>query len=288
MTIASYSLLAASIPCLWLSDRTRLIPTWLALLILSTITGWVGGLIDTPALVWVFLLGTGCFIFENRRYGKSTRALAGGLCAIVATALALHMLPGFNNVPLIESTRISPDGFPYTLYLNFDKALIGIFLLGFGAYLNVEKQRPAQSLRIYAGVTGLTASVLLPVSVLGGYVAFDPKLSPHLLSWAFSNLFITCLSEEAFFRGFIQLNLQRALRRHAHGHRTALLVAALLFGLAHFQGGTTYVVLASIAGIGYGLSYQLTGRIEAAMLTHFSVNLLHFLFFTYPALDALQ
>jgi len=41
-----------------------------------------------------------------------------------------------------------------------------------------------------------------------------------------------------------------------------------------------------VAGIGYGWAYRRTGRIEASILTHFSLNSLHFLLFTYPALAA--
>lgn len=32
----------------------------------------------------------------------------------------------------------------------------------------------------------------------------------------------------------------------------ALLIAAILFGLAHYAGGTKYVILATVAGMGYG------------------------------------
>lgn len=32
------------------------------------------------------------------------------------------------------------------------------------------------------------------------------------------------------------------------------------------------------------MAYQRTGRVEAAILTHFAVNATHFLLFTYPTL----
>jgi len=44
-------------------------------------------------------------------------------------------------------------------------------------------------------------------------------------------------------------------------------------------------VLSTVAGLGYGWVYQRTGRIEASILTHFALNLVHFLLFTYPALQ---
>lgn len=54
----------------------------------------------------------------------------------------------------------------------------------------------------------------------------------------------------------------------------------MLFGLVHFGGGIRYVVLATIAGVGYGLAFHRSGRIEMSMLAHFTVNSIRFLFFT--------
>ena len=58
----------------------------------------------------------------------------------------------------------------------------------------------------------------------------------------------------------------------------------MLFGSAHVGGGWTYVGLAAIAGIGYGWIYAATGAIGASILAHTGLNLLHLLFFSYPAL----
>ena len=41
---------------------------------------------------------------------------------------------------------------------------------------------------------------------------------------------------------------------------------------------------ATLAGVGYGVAYQRTRRIEAAMVVHFALNAVHLLLFTYPAL----
>src|SRR5688500_19792063 len=68
----------------------------------------------------------------------------------------------------------------------------------------------------------------------------------------------------------------------------AVIVSAIRFGLAHFGGGLTYVSAGVIAGLGYGLAYGRTRRIEAAMAVHFGVNAVHFLFFTYPRLAGIR
>jgi membrane protease YdiL (CAAX protease family) len=130
----------------------------------------------------------------------------------------------------------------------------------------------------------LISACVIPVSIALGYVRPDLKFGGFFLQWAWVNLFFTCLAEESFFRGFIQNGLSGLLARYRHGSVVALIIASLSFGIAHFAGGLKYVVLATIAGLGYGLVYQRTRHIEASMLTHFSVNAVHFLFFTYPAL----
>lgn len=46
------------------------------------------------------------------------------------------------------------------------------------------------------------------------------------------------------------------------------------------------MLLAFVAGMGYGWIYYRAKRIEASILTHFTLNFLHILFFTYPALTS--
>lgn len=60
--------------------------------------------------------------------------------------------------------------------------------------------------------------------------------------------------------------------------------SAALFGLAHWAGGWSYVLLAALAGLGYALAFRASGRIEMAILAHFGLNAVHFLLLTYPGL----
>ncbi|WP_185964325.1 CPBP family intramembrane glutamic endopeptidase [Aliikangiella marina] len=91
------------------------------------------------------------------------------------------------------------------------------------------------------------------------------------------------MAEETFFRGFIQQRLYYLFEKDSLWHKTIpLIVASLLFGLVHFAGGIGYVVASTVAGIGYGLAYQITQRIEVAILSHTLLNLVHLVLFTYP------
>ncbi len=58
-------------------------------------------------------------------------------------------------------------------------------------------------------IVATVAATTLAVALLGGLVAFSPKLSEHLLAWSLLNLFITYVAEEVVFRGFIRRKAQR-------------------------------------------------------------------------------
>ena len=93
------------------------------------------------------------------------------------------------------------------------------------------------------------------------------------------------IAEEALFRGVIQRQLQGPESSGMSSQSVGgLILAAVIFGAAHYAGGRWSVVLATIAGLGYGWVFWRTDRIEASILTHFLVNTAHILGFSYPAL----
>jgi membrane protease YdiL (CAAX protease family) len=207
-----------------------------------------------------------------------------GVIAMVVL-LGLHMLPGFHNPLVIDHFKLTLDAAPYTLYLNFDKTFAGLLLVGvcYREWAGLVDLRDA--LRAQVGILIVSnVLVLIAASYLLGYVRFQPKWTTLFWLWSVVNLFATCFSEEAFFRGFVQRELQAMGRNMPHGQLFALGVSASLFGLAHFAGGWRYVLLATLAGIGYGYIYQRTQRLECALLAHFALNATHFLCFTYPQL----
>jgi len=110
-----------------------------------------------------------------------------------------------------------------------------------------------------------------------------PKWPEQAWLWVLNNLLLVTLVEEALFRGYIQGGLSQRLKHLPYGENLALLLASLLFGLAHLSAGWQWVLLASIAGAGYGLAYRF-GGLGAAIATHFGLNLLHFGLFSYPML----
>lgn len=86
------------------------------------------------------------------------------------------------------------------------------------------------------------------------------------------------------FRGVMQEAIHGRLPARPPAALSAAVLAGLAFGLAHMAGGVAYVLLACVAGIGYGWIYARTGSLAAAALAHTGVNLVHLLGFSYPAL----
>lgn len=120
--------------------------------------------------------------------------------------------------------------------------------------------------------------ILLPLlAFLFSLVKPEFKLPEWWWVFAFNNLLFTCVAEEVLFRGYIQRQLGQYVPP-----LVAIAIASILFGLAHFSGGLLFVLVATLAGGLYGLTYLWTGKLSAAVLIHFAFNFVHFVFFTYP------
>ncbi|MCK9531608.1 MAG: CPBP family intramembrane metalloprotease [Gammaproteobacteria bacterium] len=245
-------------------------------IVLILLLGLTEGYLTAWALLWAAaLLG----LARAARHPR-WRIPALGLLGVLVLALGFGLLPGFVPVRFGEAMPVKPDSAPYALGFRMDKALAGFAVL---ALVLRAEARPDWR-RI--GVSTATALALaLPlVFVPGlwlGYVRWVPGVPDvqWLAIWAATNLLFAAV-EEALFRGVLQRSLAASL-----GVPAAVIGAAVLFGLAHFGGGAVYVLLATLAGVGYGLAYQMAGqRLAAAILTHFALNLVHVGFFSYPAL----
>ncbi|MBI2512676.1 MAG: CPBP family intramembrane metalloprotease [Opitutae bacterium] len=278
-------LLTLAVTALWLPGVWLGRPLWQWLTAAAFVAAWLTGAIDAQAacVVYLWFLAVHVWVIDPGAPAWR-RALEAGAVLVAATALMTHWMPGFANPRLIGGVRFTPDAVPFSLYVNFDKTLVALALLGL-AHVRVASGRewravlPATAWRALA-----TIAVVLGASFAFGYVRWAPKLPPEAPVWLVVNLLFVCTAEEALFRGFVQGGLRRAWARVRGGNWLALAVAAALFGLAHAAGGWRYVALATLAGAGYGWVYERTQRVEASVLTHWALNALHFFLFTYPAL----
>jgi uncharacterized protein len=280
-----FLLLLAAVFGLWMHRAI-----WIGALLASIIAGYFSGALHGTAALWIALLAALAIAYRQARASGSParprwQLFTGVVFFLYALAMGLALLPGFNRVELVAPVILSAGAAPYSIGVGFPKVVTGIVILGLINPLLVRSWRElgrvlGRALPIYA----LTVAVGMTIVILMGYSSFAPKWTPLFLLFAPINLFFTCLAEEAFFRGFVQHEISNigARRRLATG--IALVIAAILFGLAHFAGGPNYMIAAAVAGLGYGWAFMRDRRIEAAMLVHFGVNATHFLLFVYPRL----
>lgn len=279
----SYGFLYFSVLLLWIPG-SRKNTEWGFTLTISIILGLVSHQLEMIALIPIILLAFAAHYSQTKKTRVLARVIAGIFVIILSIGLAAHQLPGFNNLNMLDHVYISNNAIPFTLYLNFDKTVVGIFILGFSYQLISNKSEWMLLVRQIAVKAPIVILVVIITAFILGFVRFDPKIPNSIFIWVITNLLFICMAEEAFFRGFIQKNLSLMMKKIRYGDYFALLMAAVLFGLAHYAGGTKYVILATVAGMGYGWIYITTKRVEGSILTHFGLNLTHFLFFTYPAL----
>ena len=252
---------------------------WLVLLGLATAAGLAAGVLRPAALASIAALLA--FAWLAARHGKAAvRVPFTLLTLLLALALAMHAVPGYDNPLLLKDVRLSADSAPYTMYANFDKGVVGLVLLVFFCRRASSWRDFGTALRSQAVVLAALLLVVFSAGWATGFVRPDFKLSPYLPLFAIVNLLFVCVAEEAFFRGVIQGQLAR------YGENVAVVVSGLLFGAAHLGGGWPFGVLASLAGLGYALLYSKTRRIGIAIAAHFLLNLTHFVAFTYPRVAA--
>jgi uncharacterized protein len=277
--------LFVSVLALWLpSKKNKML--WPLTLALSLILGLIAHQLDVFALIPLILLYFSLRYGETMQQPKRLSIIAKMIALILSVGLCMHLFPGFHNLKVLDHIYFSPDAIPFSLYLNIDKTVVGIFILGMSASLICSAE---EWLKLFKQLIPKITIVLISVislALLLKFVRFNPKLPLYFFIWSISNLFLVCMAEEALFRGFIQKNLSLLLEKFKYADLIAILLASLLFGLMHFHGDLHYVLLATAAGIGYGWVYVSTKRIEGSIFTHFIVNMTHFLFFTYPALAA--
>ena len=254
---------------------------YLALLSIGYVLALAYGQLGELALVSVALLLIVGYAVRQQRTPWA-HYLGHGLFVVLALGLAMHWLPGFYNGRGIDPQRFTPDAVPFSMYLNQDKPLIGLWLLLACPWI-VARRSLRVSICVTALALTLTAIIALGGALLLGITHWAPKWPEQAWIWVLNNLLLVTLVEEALFRGYVQGGLSLRFKNLSYGENLALLLASFLFGLVHLGAGWQWTLLATIAGVGYGLAYRF-GGLGAAVVTHFGVNLVHFGLFVYPML----
>lgn len=261
-----------------------------SLILISLGFGFYFNYLTLTAIPSILVLVALCYLFYKKAGSGLWSAISGIVLLLFLAAFYIHAIPGFHNPIVIAEYHISENAVDYKKYFNLDKPLYGILIFYFGHQLITSKKELLRVLRISIPIAIVTTAIVATGAWFSNFLTIDIKLDLFsrkiFILWFLSNLFFTCFAEEALFRGFLQKHLSNFLNeRIPYANYIALLIASILFGLAHFGAGSvTYVVLATIAGIGYGYAYMKTDRLEASILCHILLNTFHFLFLTYPML----
>jgi membrane protease YdiL (CAAX protease family) len=281
-TIVVFSILTIAIVSVWLPktiSKIADIPIWIILALTSCLLGLYYSIVELGGIIYLFALGFFCELVKFRN--KLVRITAGIIVFGFTASLVLHLIPFFNNPLVFNNYLFSDQSIEYTKYWKFDKAAAGLILLAYFGDTCKSVIEWRKMLKKTYLISVITIAITIALSIIFKYIKLDITIISLFFIWAWANLLFTCISEEMLFRGFIQKHLMRLTNKSLHQIIIVIFVG-ILFGAAHYTGGATYAIVASIAGIGYGFAYYRTGKIESAILTHFLLNSVHFLFFTYP------
>ncbi len=137
--------------------------------------------------------------------------LLAGVAALLALALALHVLPGFDNPVVVSQVHLSGKAAPFTQYANFDKGSAGLLLLAFYCRraATLSEWRSVLTTTALAAIATGTAVIACALAI--GYAAPEAKLPAFALTFLSVNLLFTCVAEEAFFRGLLQERMTRTI-----------------------------------------------------------------------------
>lgn len=162
----------------------------------------------------------------------------------------------------------------------FNKILLldaGIYALlmirqlnGVGFDLRLRLRDAGIGLREFVFYAPIAIALGLSLGFLHAHAVWPSLL--HLIGAFVFTFFFIAVPEELFFRGWLQNLLERRMGRTA-----ALILTAILFGLAHFNKRTAffnwrYVILAALAGIFYGRAWRRDRRVGASAIAHACVD----------------
>ncbi len=277
IAVTSAFFLLVAIASLW---AWREVYLWAPLCLIATALAWWGGYLNWIGVAELALF-TALVALYPRTASQWARVAVGLVIFALGCGILLALLPGVFKWRLTPFFTLSANSYPYRLSLNFAKPVVGVILIGL---LFPTAQDLAQRLATWVRtciplwLAGL--AIVGVIAYFTGFVTWAPKSPTISWMWGVKNLLFVALPEEALFRGFIQHQLTLKW-----GPWPAILIAALLFGGLHFWGGPIYMLLAAIAGIMYGWSYQRAG-LEGAIVSHFLLNAVHFFLFSYPGLQS--
>jgi membrane protease YdiL (CAAX protease family) len=271
LQILTYFALGMSFLSLWIHRSAWL---WGSFLAISLILAVESGTLNPFSLIPIGTLFLIHFLLKKNVSGTQ-RFILIIIAIVISFGLIFHKIPGFCN------WHISGN-----FWMNYDSPFIGLFVLALPLPLIRSKQEWVKVAIKTLPLTILGIALMTILATSAGAVQFQIKWPSHFLLRAAVNLILVAIPEEAFFRGFIQQELFKSLGQGAKGHILSVLLASAIFALAHLHWTGSFVMVGFVflAGILYGALYQYTKAIESSIFFHYTLNLIHMLFFSYHAM----
>jgi membrane protease YdiL (CAAX protease family) len=276
--LASYGLVIFSLIGVWVFEkRTVWIITGALALLLAIFVGHVKPVVFAP-LILLLIFAIASQYDQNRTRQRIWRLFV----VILPLVIALVFSSAFSTWTLLDGIQLGHSSSTYAIHVNLSKPLIALILLA--TVVPAIKSLAATTTMLKKTIPILLVGipVVAAFSYFVGYTRFDFKLPMIIIVWGILNLFITCIGEEVFFRGIILKELKNSFASFKNGKYLALVVSSIIFGIVHFNGGLLFILVATIAGLLYGIAYIQTEKVESSIITHFCVNVFHFIFLTYP------
>ncbi len=202
------------------------------------------------------------------------------LLDLILPGVDLHQLmASFYFLPDVEATLFAEVDLPIPTLIAVSLALY-LFLIrhplsGIGFSFRFSRRD------LKSSIQGLLTYGLIggPVGLLMGFLRYNPTLPTllDLIGGILAGYLFVALIEEVLFRGVIQNLLAKRIKHE----NLALIIASVIFGLAHLNNATEgfpipnwgYVLMATLAGLAYGWVWQRTRKVTASAITHMLVNL---------------
>ena len=266
LTLLTFLFLGLSFVSLWVRRDHKI---WGTLLGLSLVCGLVSGNIN-----WIGVLFAIALLIAWAIYNKKPHLSLFVLLICISTAFKLHLLPGY-----------APFFFTPKFAIGLEGPLIGLFPLAFLVPLaRGVKDWTAVLKGLLLGCAGII--VLAALATLAGATRWQFKPPSFIAARTLSNLFLTSIPEEGFYRGFLQNTLCKYFAGIRIGKVLSLITTSILFTSIHIYWSLNpqILIFVFLASLLYGGVYLISGKIESAILCHFLLNFIHMTFFSYHAM----
>ncbi|CDZ81614.1 exosortase E/protease, VPEID-CTERM system [Candidatus Rubidus massiliensis] len=263
-TLIAIILLGISFLSLWIKRDPKI---WGTTAAASVALGIIGGNITWVGLIFVIILSKLWFFYK---YNPNIVSFIILIC--LSISFGLEFLPGY------DPYFITPK-----FVIRIEVPLIGLFPLALLVPLAKTRRDWSFAIKegLYFGLGGI--ALLAMLAIISQTAHWDFDFPSHMGIRTLSNLILTSIPEEGFYRGFIQRSICHYYKNTKLGNLIGLIIASLLFSISHLYWSPSIEILifTFLAALLYGSVYLYSKKIESAILTHFLFNFIHMTFFSY-------